>query len=1402
MEAKVVSKTYGSWGLWAIAAAALFHPSFMGRANEEGSSPPLATAEIRILHPDEGASFSAPGRVVVEAEAVDPAGDIRHLDFFANGQPIGASDYLPKIATIPGRPIPHRLEWNDVAPGHYRLVARGIDTLGASVESNAVEIDVQPPGPGASVLIAAGSDWRYLNDGTDPGEAWRTPEFDDASWPAGPAQLGYGDGDEKTVTRDAAAETVHPITAYFRHAFEIPADEVFQAFRIRLLRDDGAVVYLNGKEVLRDNMPDGDVTPDTTASGSTDRENAFRVFTLSAEDLRAGSNLLAVEVHQHAANSSDLSFDLEGLGLPEFHATEPAVVSIEATRPTTTEPGPTIRVAPGEFTLRRQGETSGALAVYLAYSGTATAGTDYEALPAVVEIPAGASETILRVVPRQDREPEGDETVVARIRPILSLGVLLPSYDIDPEHASAEVAIHDSGEGAGAMLTLDTPLPGARFPLGDVVPIEATAVDPKGAITRVEFFDGRNSIGVSEIAFIQAPEPGTPIHHTFEWKDATAGEHHLSARAVDTAGNPVESMTVAVVVGPSSDTTVVGVEATQPVTSEPLPNALILPGEFTVFRRGSTESALSVRLEYSGTATAGVDYDELPATLEIPAGTNKVSLRVLARSDELAEGVERVVATVLPPEMTDATDPAAKPAYVVDPEHARAAVEIRDEDRPSVATLDITAPKADSRFPADGSIEIEAVAIDPGGYIDRVVFYDGTEEIGVSEIAFIVAPDPGTPVHHHLAWEHPSQGEHKLVARATDTAGEEVESAPVPIVVGFSSIQVVLGLEAADSDAIEPMGDGKADDGVIVVRRVAGPKEPAVAFAYAIEGSAGNGVDYEKLSGEGVLPANADSVEIRIHPLADDLEEDVERVVLTLRPLPCIAIYPPPPDCYLIGKAHSATVMIRDGPADGDHPPKVAMDSPENGAVFDLGESIPLKASAEDTDGRLARLEVIEGDTVLGSSDSSPLAFEWTDAVKGLHKLVARAVDDGGKSGRSQTVRIYVRDPAERAFVRRVLPPAYLPERAIEVRLIVDPPHGAGAWAIEEMPPEGWQVSEISDDGALDSATGKVKFGPFLDGKDQELSYRSTPPADATGEQKFSGTSSLDGQQYPVVGDEVLKPAGEFHPADIDPQDNSMAADEVTAYASAWKQGLGWKESSSIPMSYVSRAGFLWKKGETYAFDPTAGAPPECWVPAASKSAALASVLLPGSGSADREIPIVWKPGLASEVDIDVNPPAGTTAITVEEILPDGWGVVSVSDDGQFDAGTGRIRWGLLFGDDARHLTFRAAPPSGAASTGAFVGRASFDGSDVPIAGDSRTGAADDDTTLRIVGSRREMGGKIHLKIDAAVDQVFVVEASSDLRSWVELDMHVFTGDEIDVNDPASDSGMPHRYYRLRPIGR
>jgi hypothetical protein len=165
-----------------------------------------------------------------------------------------------------------------------------------------------PPPPPPPVALAADSTWRYLDNGTTPAASWTGAGFDDSAWAAGPAQLGFGDGDESTVVSFGPDPNAKFITTYFRTTFDAAA--VPSSLTLDLLDDDGAVVYVNGVEVARDNLPAGAVDGSTRAASNRSgaAESEIHSFAIPPSLVHAGTNTIAAEVHQDAPSSSDLSF--------------------------------------------------------------------------------------------------------------------------------------------------------------------------------------------------------------------------------------------------------------------------------------------------------------------------------------------------------------------------------------------------------------------------------------------------------------------------------------------------------------------------------------------------------------------------------------------------------------------------------------------------------------------------------------------------------------------------------------------------------------------------------------------------------------------------------------------------------------------------------------------------------------------------------------------------------------------------------------------------------------------------------------------------------------------------------------------------------------------------------------
>jgi hypothetical protein len=192
------------------------------------------------------------------------------------------------------------------------------------------------PRPTTVVDVPIGAVWSYLDDGSDQGTAWRAVDFDDSGWPTGIGEFGYGDGDERTVVDFGPSSNRTYPTTWFRHRFTATA--VPDTLTLRLRVDDGAIVYLNGVEVARVNLPAGPVGHMTLASSAIhgSDERLDRTVTLDHRRIAVGDNVLAVEVHQHTRGSSDLSFLASLVGVSTSTAAPVVTTTTTSTSPTTT----------------------------------------------------------------------------------------------------------------------------------------------------------------------------------------------------------------------------------------------------------------------------------------------------------------------------------------------------------------------------------------------------------------------------------------------------------------------------------------------------------------------------------------------------------------------------------------------------------------------------------------------------------------------------------------------------------------------------------------------------------------------------------------------------------------------------------------------------------------------------------------------------------------------------------------------------------------------------------------------------------------------------------------------------------------------------------------------------------
>ena len=173
-------------------------------------------------------------------------------------------------------------------------------------------------------IIPINSEWKYLDTGTKLDKVdWTAIEYDDSEWKRGKAELGYGDGDEATaVDRGSEPSTKFHTTIYFRKEFQM-GESIDKSLLIKLLRDDGAAVYLNGRELFRSNMKLGTIRYATYSIKRNSSKNSriFFPYFVEVPKFKTGKNVFAVEVHRGSRSDKDLSFNfvasaLDASGIP------------------------------------------------------------------------------------------------------------------------------------------------------------------------------------------------------------------------------------------------------------------------------------------------------------------------------------------------------------------------------------------------------------------------------------------------------------------------------------------------------------------------------------------------------------------------------------------------------------------------------------------------------------------------------------------------------------------------------------------------------------------------------------------------------------------------------------------------------------------------------------------------------------------------------------------------------------------------------------------------------------------------------------------------------------------------------------------------------------------------------
>jgi len=327
----------------------------------------------------------------------------------------------------------------------------------------------------------------------------------------------------------------------------------------------------------------------------------------------------------------------------------------------------------------------------------------------------------------------------------------------------------------------------------------------------------------------------------------------------------------------------------------------------------------------------------------------------------------------------------------------------------------------------------------------------------------------------------------------------------------------------------------------------------------------------------------------------------------------------------------------------------------------------------------------------------------------------------------------------------------FCPGTPLQVHILLTPPNATSAIAVEDAPPAGWAVSNISHLGTYDPVNGKVKWGPLFPPFPSQLTYDVMPTPNTTGVACFTGAISVDGINRTICGDACMTeaccprmstdlpqpacgrcPFGDCsHCGDQACGNGHVTICELTSYACAWLTGC------HDDMSGVTRAAYIWHNGECYCWDDAL----QNFFPTSCTSSA-SGCCTPGSGGGAGQILATGKAtlrdagnvklpnrdsrarGLGFSVTIEAS--ASTSAVALEVVIPQGWRITNISDEGAWDESHGKIKWGPYLDNVSRTVTFSASPTvvkgtspnrslRSTAPHAGFSGTVSFDGINRPI---------------------------------------------------------------------------------------
>jgi hypothetical protein len=277
-----------------------------------------------------GAVLQSANSVLLSFSEVLAAGPASSTANYLVTNSVGATSAVANATLTNGTNV--LLTFNNPLSGRNTVVVNNLTDAASGANRIAANSAVTV---GLEYSIPFASAWRYLliNTNEEVQASYMSPTFDDSAWSGPSNALLYIETDPLPGPKNTPLSFNAPgggriNTHYFRQSFVAPVAVSNMAMQFRHIVDDGMVLYLNGIEVFRHNMPGGTLSAASQASASVDTATLVGPTTITM-DILAGTNILAAEVHQNGATSSDVVFGIELYGqLPSTRVLPPPAVQI------------------------------------------------------------------------------------------------------------------------------------------------------------------------------------------------------------------------------------------------------------------------------------------------------------------------------------------------------------------------------------------------------------------------------------------------------------------------------------------------------------------------------------------------------------------------------------------------------------------------------------------------------------------------------------------------------------------------------------------------------------------------------------------------------------------------------------------------------------------------------------------------------------------------------------------------------------------------------------------------------------------------------------------------------------------------------------------------------------------